>query len=100
MWTNARRIRSASLAVLVGLCVLLGGVGQGQAREIELDGTADCGLRSGRHCSIDNTLALWTDDVSGNRERVEIDVRWVKDDLDKIDQDERVCLTVEDRGGG
>ena len=72
MWTNARRIRSASLALLFGLCVMLTGVGPGQAREIEIDGTADCGLRSGRHCSIDNTLALWTDDVSGNRERVEI----------------------------
>jgi hypothetical protein len=101
MWTNARRIRTASLALLFGLLIVLAGVGQGTAREIEIDGTADCGLRSGRHCDVDNTLALWTDDISGNRERVEVDIRWIdKDDLDKIDQDERVCLKVEDRGGG
>src|SRR6187431_1032031 len=101
MWTNARRIRSASLALLFGFCILLAGVGQGTARELEIDGTADCGLRSGRHCDIDKTLALWTDDVTGSRERFEVDIRWIdKDDLDKIDQDERVCLLVEDRGGG
>jgi uncharacterized protein YfaP (DUF2135 family) len=100
MWTYARRARSASLALLLGICVVLAAVGQGQAREIEIDGTADCGLRSGRHCSIDNTLALWTDDVTGTHERFEVDIRWIKDDLDKIDQDEHVCIVVEDRGGG
>jgi hypothetical protein len=100
MWTYARLVRSASLAMLVGFCVVLTAVSQGQAREIEIDGTADCGLRSGRHCDVDNTLALWTDDISGNRERIEVDVRWIKDDLDKVDQDDRVCLVVEDRGGG
>lgn len=100
MWTNARRIRSASLAVLLGLLIVVAGVGPGQAREIEIDGTADCGLRSGRECSIDETLAVWTDDLSGNRERLEIDVRWIDDDdLDDIDQDDRVCMVVEDRGG-
>ena len=100
MRTSARRFRSASLAILIGVCILLSAVGQGQAREIEIDGTADCGLRSGSHCSIDSTLALWTDDISGEKERVEVDVRWIKDDLDKIDQDDHVCLVVEDRGGG
>ncbi|MFN8635553.1 MAG: carboxypeptidase regulatory-like domain-containing protein [Chloroflexota bacterium] len=34
------------------------------------------------------------------KKRVEIDVRWIKQKLDKIDQDDRVCLVVEDRGGG
>src|SRR5262245_28182772 len=101
MWTNARRIRSVSLALLFGLCIVLAAVGQGTAREIEIDGSADCGLRSGRHCDIANTLALWTDDITGTRDRFEVDIRWIdKDDLDKIDQDERVCLVVEDRGGG
>ena len=100
MRTSVRRIRSASLAILLGLCVLIAAVGQGQAREFEIDGTADCGLRSGKHCDIDNTLRLWTDDMSGERERVEIDIRWVKDDLDEIEQDDHVCLVVEDRGGG
>src|SRR3954452_5420089 len=98
--TNARRIRSAALAILFGLCIVLSAVGQGQAREFEIDGTADCGLKSGKHCSVDSTLALWTENYSAENERVEVDVRWIKDDLDKIDQDDYVCLVVEDRGNG
>src|SRR5690348_2385892 len=96
MQTRVRRIRSTSLALLLGLCIVLLAVGQGQAREFEIDGTADCGLKSGKHCSIDNSLALFTDDVSGEKQRIEIDVRWVKAHLDKVDQDDHICLTVED----
>jgi hypothetical protein len=97
MRTRARRVRAAGLAILFGICFLLAGVGQGQAKEFELDGTADCGLKSGRRCSIDNMLALWTEDVSGTRQRHEIDIRWVKQDLGDIDQDDHVCLVIEDR---
>ena len=97
---NARRIRSATLAILFGVCIVLSAVGQGQAREFEIDGTADCGLKSGKHCSVGSTLAIWTENYSGEKERVEVDVRWIKDDLDKIDQDDYVCLVVEDRDGG
>src|SRR5688572_17296373 len=74
MRTHARRIRSAGLAILLGVCLLVVGVGQGQAREFEIDGIADCGLRSDRRCSIDDVLALWTDDLSGELERIEVDV--------------------------
>ena len=96
MWTHPRLIRSVSLAVLFSLCIALVGVGQGQAKEFEIDGTVDCGLKSDRRCDIDKVLALWTDDISGVRERVEIDVSWIKDSLDKIDQDDHVCVIVED----
>src|SRR5262249_50234830 len=89
-----------SLALLFGLCIILLAAGQGQAREFEIDGTADCGLKSGKHCDIDNNLALFTDDISGERQRVEIDIRWVKQHLAKIAQDDHVCLIVEDRSGG
>lgn len=95
-WTHARLIRSASLALLLGFCVLLAGVSQSQAKEYEIDGTADCGLRSDRRCSIDSVLALWTEDISGEKQRVEVDVSWVRHSLGSIDQDERVCLLVED----
>jgi len=87
----------ASLAILLTFCIALAGAGKGQANEIEIDGTADCGLKSGRRCSIDSRLAIWTDDISGTRERIEIDVSWIRDSLDSIDQDDRVCLLVEDR---
>jgi uncharacterized protein YfaP (DUF2135 family) len=100
MLTNARRIRSVALAILVGLCIVLAGVGQSQAREFEIDGTADCGLRSGRRCSIDSTLAVWTEHISGERQRIEVNVSWVRDDLGKIEQDDYVCLVVEDGRGG
>lgn len=97
MWTRARQIRSASLAIVFACCIALVGVGQSQAREYELDGTADCGLRSERRCSIDSTLAVWTDDVDGTRRRVEVDVSWIRpSSLDRIDQDDRVCLLIED----
>ena len=98
MWTHARRIRSASLSVLLALCIVLGGVGQGQAKEFEIDGTADCGRANEERCAIGSVLALWTDDIDGTRHRVEIDVSWIKDALekDKIDQDDHVCLIVED----
>jgi hypothetical protein len=85
---------------MLGLCIVLGAVGQGQAREFEVDGTADCGRKSGKHCDIDDTLALFTDDISGEPERIEFDVRWIKEYLDKVDQDDHVCIVAEDRGGG
>ena len=98
MSMRPHRGRRATLAILFALCIVIIGVGQGEAKEYEIDGTADCGLRSGRRCSIDAKLALWTDDVSGKRERVEVDVSWIDpDDLDAIDQDDRVCLILEDR---
>ena len=37
MWTYARLARTAGLAVLLGVCIVLAGVGRGQAREVEID---------------------------------------------------------------
>lgn len=53
MWTLARWARSASLAIVLAFCVALAGVGQGEAREFEIDGIADCGLRNDRRCDFD-----------------------------------------------
>lgn len=84
--------------MLFAFCIGLAVAGQGQAKEFEIDGTADCGLRNEQRCSIDSVLAIWTDDIDGNRQRVEVDVSWIKESLekDKIDQDDHVCLIVED----
>jgi hypothetical protein len=99
MWKDARWVRSASLAVLFAFCIALVGVGQGQAREYEIDGTADCGLRNEQRCTIGSVLSIWTDDITGSRQRFEVDVSWIKDALeeDKIDQDDHICLIIEDR---
>lgn len=97
MRMHARGIRSATLAILFACCIALVGVGQGQAREYVIDGTADCGLRSERRCSIGSTLAVWTDDIDGTRQRVEVDVSWIRpSQMDRIDQDDRVCLLIDD----
>ena len=102
MWTRVRRLRSAGLAVLLGFGIVVGGVGQGQgqAKEFEIDGTADCGVPSDRRCSIDTILAIWTDDIGGINQRVEVDVSWIRQALGAIDQDDHVCFVVEDRPGG
>lgn len=72
-------------------------------REIGVVGTVDCGRRSGLRCEIGPTrlLAIWTDDISGHRERITIDVSWIIPQLDAYDQDDLVCLNVRatDDGG-
>jgi hypothetical protein len=97
MTMHVRWTRSLALALLFTVCFALAGVGQGQAKEYEIDGTADCGLRSDERCSIEDVLALWTDDIDGTRRRVEIDVSWIRPSLGSIDQDEHICIIVEDR---
>ena len=69
-------------------------------REFSLSGTVDCGRRSGLRCAIDAPylLAVWTEDLSGRRERVIVDVSWIVRQLDGIDQDDLICLTVRASG--
>jgi uncharacterized repeat protein (TIGR01451 family) len=72
------------------------------AREFSLSGTVDCGRRSGLRCAIDAPylLAVWTDDLSGRRERVIVDVSWIVRQLGGIDQDDLICLNVQAVGDG
>ena len=67
------------------------------AKEYDIAGTVDCGVRSGRHCSIDNALNIWTDDVSGQRQLVTVDVSWIRRKLPGLDQDDAIDLEVTDR---
>lgn len=94
---SPRWIRSLSLALLFTFCIALVGVGPGEAKEYEIDGTADCGLRSSERCDIEDVLAIWTEDIDGARRRVEVDVSWIRPALGAIDQDDHVCVVVEDR---
>jgi uncharacterized repeat protein (TIGR01451 family) len=72
------------------------------AREFGLTGTVDCGLRSGQRCQLGSSLmmAVWTDDISGTRERVMVDVSWIVSQLDAYDQDDLVYLTVQTADDG
>lgn len=46
----------------------------GLAKNIDLTGTVDCGLKSGALCSPGDALKIWTRDIDGARRRVTIDV--------------------------
>jgi len=63
-------------------------------KEFLIVGTVDCGLPSGRRCTIDDVLRLWTSDVTGERARFTVDVSWVKNQLAGYDQDDAVCVEV------
>ena len=66
------------------------------AKEYDIAGTVDCGLRSGEACVIADSVKLWTDDVSGTRELITIDTAWIKKDFAGLDQDEAIDLEVRD----
>ncbi|MGE3271897.1 MAG: hypothetical protein AB7P40_24295 [Chloroflexota bacterium] len=65
------------------------------AKEIDVIGTVDCGLRSGQRCSLENTLVLLTDSVTGEATHISIDISWIKDKLPALDQDDEITLSVE-----
>jgi hypothetical protein len=73
-------------------------------REFDVTGTLDCDEWSGRKCafvdwSAGPVLAMFTEDISGVRERHLIDVSWVRDDMEGFRQDDFVWFTVADMGG-
>jgi uncharacterized repeat protein (TIGR01451 family) len=63
-------------------------------KELLLVGTVDCGRASGARCAIGTSIAIWTTDVSGYRERVVVDVAWVLNQLDAYDQDDLILVEV------
>lgn len=74
------------------------------AREFDLTGTLDCAKFSGHKCHFVDwatgpVLAVFTEDISGVRERHLIDVSWVRDDMEGFRQDDFVWFTVADLGG-
>jgi hypothetical protein len=89
------------LSIALGLAFLFGNAGLSQAKEYEVDGIVDCGRRSGQRCDFDGVLYLRTEHVTGTTERIKIDIKWMEDELPKLDQDDRIILLVEDvpRGG-
>jgi hypothetical protein len=91
-------LRSARcLATVVGLLAVIAIFAAGHAyadREFMLVGTVDCGRPSGKSCSIDDQIRLWTDDVTGERARVVVDVSWIKNQLGSYTQDDLLCLEV------
>jgi len=94
---SAGRLRRALLflVVLSLLAVDLGRVGITFAKEIDVTGTVDCSQRSGKRCSLDDTLVLLTDQITGELARATIDISWIKNSLPALDQDDEIVLTVQ-----
>jgi hypothetical protein len=63
-------------------------------KEFLLQGTVDCGLKSGARCTLGDIVTVWTSDVTGTRQRMKVDVSWIRKQLDKYDQDDLICLEV------
>ena len=66
------------------------------AKDYNIAGTVDCGARSGRTCSVGDTLDLWTSDISGTPQLVTVDISWIRKHLRGLDQDEAIDLEVRD----
>lgn len=74
------------------------------AKEFDVTGTLDCGIRSGRKCSFSDwatgpKIGVLTRDLSGNLERVVLDASWIRDDLTDFGQDDFVWFVVRDDAG-
>jgi hypothetical protein len=71
-------------------------------KDFALQGTVDCGIRSGRRCAIDDTLRVWTGDIGNVVQQVVIDVTWMKRQVNQrgLDQDDLVCIEVRERPDG
>lgn len=93
-------VRLLCNCLLVAIAALAGGQGVHAEKEFLLTGTVDCGRRSGQHCDVGTTVAVWTTDVSGVRQRVLVDLSWVTSQLGRYDQDDLICLEVRAQGDG
>ncbi|MCC7106676.1 MAG: hypothetical protein IT307_16180 [Chloroflexi bacterium] len=93
-----------SLAVVALVVALQSAPSPALAKQFDVTGTLDCGVRSGRKCTFADwstgpTLGVLTRDFSGNLERVVLNASWVRDSLTAFDQDDFVWFTVDDQVG-
>jgi hypothetical protein len=92
---NAAALRMVVGIVLPALVLSFGISGDAHAqKEFLIQGTIDCGRASGARCEIGDTITVWTTDVSGERQKVTIDVSWIKNQLDQYDQDDLIYIDV------
>jgi hypothetical protein len=96
----ARRAVRFSLVMAVAASTLLSPAMSANAKTIGLTGIVDCGRSSGKRCNIGDTLSFRTKDLSGVTETIELDVSWIKEDLEGTDQDDLLTFEVEEKPGG
>ncbi|MFN8526890.1 MAG: tandem-95 repeat protein [Chloroflexota bacterium] len=96
-------VRLWSLVVLLGIAMFIatdGGLARpGYSKEFDLDGTVDCAGGAGP-CIVGGRIFVWTDDIDGRPQRVEIDISGLRGLASEIEHDLYVTLSVEDLGDG
>ena len=93
-------MRLAMLPVALAFGISMTGAAEvrGAEKTFVLTGLVDCGVRSEAACPVGDTVTLVTDDV-GPRQRVEIDIAWVRNQVGSLDQDDFVCIEVSGANG-
>ena len=91
----------AMIVSAVAASILLVPATGASAKTLDLTGTIDCGVRSGKRCEFGSKLILHTKDISGVEQAVELDVSWIKkEDLEGLEQDDYLRFEVEEKPGG
>jgi len=93
--------RIALLLAVVPLALSLYVAPVSASKDFYVTGSLDCGVMSGQKCVLDDwddgpTIALFTEDISGVSERIEVDASWVRDHLMAFRQDDFVWFLVRD----
>jgi hypothetical protein len=90
--------------LMVGGLFVQASVAPALAKDFDVTGTLDCAVASGQKCIFTDwetgpTLAIFTEDVSGEMMHFEVDASWIRDDLTAFRQDDFVWLVVRDDAG-
>lgn len=103
-------IRTAALAAAIALPTFLA-VGPAApvataaaVKDFDVTGSLDCGVRSGQKCDFTDwetgpKLAMFTEDISGEKMRFEVDASWMRDHLTAFRQDDFIWFVVRDGVG-
>jgi hypothetical protein len=88
------------LPVALACGIVMSGAGDVRAAEktFVLTGLVDCGIGSGTVCPASDTVTLVTEDV-GPRQRVAIDISWIRAQFEAIAQDDQLCIEVSGANG-
>ena len=87
-------VRSVVLTFLVGALAFAASGDVYADKEFLIQGTIDCGRKSGQRCDLGDIITVWTADVTGTRQKANIDVSWIAKQLDTYDQDDLICIDV------
>lgn len=99
-WSKQRSVGVTAAALLAVSGIFLAPSTTAAAKDYDIAGTVDCGVKSGHGCSIGDTLNVWTDDLGGGKQLATIDVSWIRKQLPDLDQDDPIDLEVQDQPDG